>query len=63
MNTLTLTAALNAYTGDNIWQDIILGLDAYDEAETDAIDAGQSDRFATGDGTEYRCVEGVWVAR
>lgn len=40
-------AQLNAYEGDNVWQDIILGLDGYDEAGTDEIDTGASDRFAT----------------
>lgn len=41
---------LNAYDGDNIWQDVILGLDEYDEAATDALTSSR-DRFALADGT------------
>ena len=33
----------------NIWQDVILGLDGYDEAATDQIDRGANDRFIAGD--------------
>lgn len=29
----------------NIWQDVIVGLPAYDEAATDRIDRGKNDRF------------------
>lgn len=39
---------LNAYKGPDIWQDVILRLDEYDEAATDAIDQGGSDRFVAG---------------
>jgi hypothetical protein len=45
---------LNAYdqgTGDNIWQDVILGLDEYDEAATNALNQSSSDRFVLTDGT------------
>jgi hypothetical protein len=35
---------LNAY-GDRVWQDLILGLAAYDEAATARIDRGRHDRF------------------
>lgn len=48
--------ALNAYDaagGDNIWQDVIFSLDGYDEAATDLIDEGASDRFVADDVT-YR---------
>jgi len=33
----------------NIWQDVILNLDEYDEAATDQIDRGTNDRFIAGD--------------
>jgi hypothetical protein len=54
--------ALNAYQGNNIWQDIILGLDGYDEALTDDLDCGRSDRFALADGTVIRLAvdRGEW---
>jgi len=35
----------------DVWQDVILKLDEYNEPGTDAIDTGQSDRFALADGT------------
>jgi hypothetical protein len=55
---------LNAYQGDDIWQDIILGLHDYDEAATDEIDGGQSDRFALSDGSviRYDYQRGEWAA-
>lgn len=50
-----ILVALNSYQDDNIWQDVILGLDAYDEAATDDLEgAGGSDRFALTDGTVIR---------
>jgi hypothetical protein len=54
MTGIQITSQLNAYDGDNIWQDVILGLDDYDESATDAIDTGQHDRFALDDGTVIR---------
>jgi len=35
----------------DVWGDVILQLDEYDEQGTDVIDTGQSDRFALTDGT------------
>ncbi|MGI5213411.1 hypothetical protein [Plantactinospora sp. CA-290183] len=50
---------LNAYTGDNIWQDVIAHLD-YDEAATEAIDPSDaSDRFVL-DGRIIRCNGDTW---
>lgn len=40
--------------GCDIWQGLILTLDEYDEAGTDAIDEGKNDRFALADGTVIR---------
>lgn len=58
----TTTSVLNTYAGDNIWQDIILRLDDYDAAATDAIDIGRSDRFLAG-GVEYRHDGNEWAAQ
>ena len=61
----TITDTLNAYKGDNIWQDIILDLPGYDEAATDSLDEGGNDRFIA-DGVEYRWIEQndrTWEAR
>lgn len=46
MTTTQILDQLNTYQGDNIWQDIILRLDAYDETGTDAIDTGRNDTFS-----------------
>lgn len=63
MSTQTLTA-LNAYNGINIWQDVILTLDGYDETATEAIDPnGQSDRFvAAGITYRYDPAEKCWIS-
>ena len=46
---------LNAYTGEDIWGDVILGLDAYDEAATAKLDpSSASDRVALADGAVIR---------
>jgi hypothetical protein len=59
-----ITEALNGYDADpgNIWQDVILQLPEYDEAATDEIDNGRSDRFALADGTviRYAAETGRW---
>lgn len=65
--TNTTTDALNGYEGDNIWQDVIMGLADYDGAATDEIDEGANDRFIAG-GVEYRWNPtafggGAWEAR
>lgn len=44
----------DAGCGCDIWQDLIMDLDEYDEGATDAIDTGQNDRFALTDGTVLR---------
>jgi len=45
---------LNSYSGDNIWQELILDLPGYDADATEAIDPGAaSDRFAAA-GVVYR---------
>lgn len=49
--TAEIVDQLNAYQGDNIWQDLILALAEYDETATDAMEHGQGDRFALADGT------------
>lgn len=56
---------LNDYTGDNIWQDVILqdGIIAFDEEATAAIDPSHaSDRFVLVDGTIIRwdAASGQW---
>lgn len=58
MDISTVLDQLNAYAGDNIWEDVIYGLD-YDEAATDRAyaDAGRnpacSDMVVIG-GVSYR---------
>lgn len=48
-----IAALLNEYEGGNIWQDVILGLDEYDETRTAAIDPSYaSNRVALADGSE-----------
>ena len=54
--------ALDTYAGDNIWQDVILRLDGYDETATDAIDDGQGRDFVAG-GVHYHEDQGTWTAR
>lgn len=62
MSTQEIIDRLNAYdaehppaTSGDIWQDVILGLDEYDEAATDKLDGQQAnDRFATTDGSVIR---------
>lgn len=49
---MTITEQLNTYSGDNVWQDVILKLDGYDETATDQIDTGDNTRFVA-DGVEY----------
>ena len=53
---MTTTAAilnsLNDYNGADVWQDVIYNL--ADEALTDSINSGGSDRFALEDGTVIR---------
>lgn len=60
---IVITSTLNAYDGDNIWQDLILAADWYDDAATDAIDVGTNDRLvtATGDEIEYDHQACEWV--
>lgn len=43
--------ALNSYTGDNIWQDVIYAME--DQDATDLIDRGTNDQFMGGDGYHY----------
>lgn len=54
MRTDDILVALNAYEGENIWQDVIGRLDV-DEDATDAIDLGMNDRFvlATGETVKH----------
>lgn len=53
---------LNAYQGENIWPDLILSLDGYDEAATAAIDSA-SDRFvAAGQIYRYDGQNSRWYA-
>lgn len=55
MNDHALIEALNAYTGDNVWQDIIHPSGLLDQAATDAIDGGDSsDEFVTTNGRHIR---------
>lgn len=56
--TSTVLDQLNAYVGDNIWEDVIYGLD-YDEAATDLAYADTGRNRAYGDmvvigGVTYR---------
>lgn len=52
---------LNDYHGDNIWQDVIYWYS--DEARTDEIGRGKSDRFITYEGDEirYDAERGEWM--
>ena len=61
--TAAALAQLNAYDGDNIWQDLILAADWYDDDATDAIDTGTNDRLVTttGDEIEYDHQAREWV--
>ena len=75
ISTPDMTDMLNAYdeatqalspderNGRDIWQDVIMVSDAYDELATDEVDRGQSDRFASADGTvySYDAQRGEWV--
>lgn len=61
MTTTDIVEALNAYRGDNIWEDLIYTF-SYDEAATVAIDPrALSDRFVA-DGVTYRNEQGTWQA-
>lgn len=51
---------LNAYQGDNIWEDVIYGLD-YDEAATRLV-SGPGDEDVVIGWTHYRVKQGVWSA-
>lgn len=71
MTTDQILDQLNAYdaehtdpTESNIWQDIILALDEYDETGTDLIDQGRNDAFALAGGTiiRYNQQAGEWEA-
>ena len=55
-----ILAKLNAYDGDNIWQDVIYSLDV-DEDATDDLDEGRSDVFALTNGTVIRHDGSEWV--
>ncbi len=60
-NDTTLAATLNAYSGDNIWEDAIYSLD-FDEAAIEQADPnGQSDVVILTDGTRADHVNGEWV--
>lgn len=59
-----VVAALNAYVGDNVWEDVIYSLDGYDGAKTEAADPyGRSDVVVLTDGTVIRYVAqaGEWT--
>lgn len=58
----TALEALNSYGGENIWQDVIIPI--ANEAETDAIDEGRSDRFVSdwGQRFDYDYDRKEWVA-
>jgi hypothetical protein len=49
---------LNLYVGDNIWEDVIYGLD-YDESATQAV-ATPDDRDIVIGNTHYRFEDGTW---
>lgn len=54
LRTISILKALNTYTGDNIWVDLIRQLDGYDNDATNLIDPSySSDRFIAA-GVEYR---------
>lgn len=65
MNTTTLTAQqiadmLNAYEGDNIFQDLVYGIDSYDPEATEAADpSGKMDVYVFA-GTEVRWGGSEW---
>jgi hypothetical protein len=54
----TVLDALNLYVGDDVWGDVIYGLD-YDEDATRAV-ATPDDRDVVIGGTHYRLNEGTW---
>jgi hypothetical protein len=51
MSTQDILDQLNAYTGSDPWQDVILSLDEYDETATAKL--GGVSRFALTDGTVF----------
>lgn len=53
-NTAAVLAALNDYTGDNIWQDVIYDLPGFDEEGTDAADPSWSSTQFVAGGLTYR---------
>lgn len=59
--------ALSAYRGDDVWSDVILDLDEYDEAATALVDIGQTGNAFVAGGVEYRwrpdlLSDGIWRA-
>ena len=54
---------LSYYDGDNIWQDVILGLPGYDPAATGAVDHHYTSDGFVADGIVYRLnhSSGEWV--
>lgn len=61
-DTATILDQLNDYSGDNIWQDIIGGLDLDDDA-TDEVEHGRSDAFVLTDGRGFTYIaqDREWV--
>ena len=53
---------LDAYTGDNVWRDVIYRLAQFDPAATACLLGGNSDRFVLIDGTaiRYDAKRGNW---
>jgi len=53
---MNIVDRLNAYRGDNIFQDVIYGLEEYDQDATEAVDPdGHSDIIVLTDGTWIQC--------
>lgn len=64
-HTDSILEALNTYTGDNIWDDLILALPTYEYIDEDyELRQQQTSDFFTAAGVEYRYVEQMhrWVA-
>lgn len=63
MDTQSTIDQLNTYAGDDIWQDVIYGIDGFDmEATTEADPSDRSDVIVLTDGTriEFDQRTGEW---
>lgn len=63
MNTDEILAALNAYEGSNIWEDLIRSIPGYDDLATEIIDpACYNNIFVLEDNSTFVREQGEWIA-